>query len=260
MKTLNTQDTGSEPIKIIVAGEAGNGKTTLAATIEKGLGEKVIVISAEAGLLSIRGANIDYIELQRKWDDTKKVWLQVPKTERIAHLVEIYTWLMKPETMAKYKWVFIDSLTEINQNLLELVESLDDFAGPKNNIKKYGEIATRMRSLCKTFRDIPHYSVVFSALTKTVTDNDNKITMKIDVIGQFSDQLPALFDELLYLGVTEEIDPMTGKNSRKLLTAKTDKITFPKDRCGKLDRLEPADLSVIVNKIRGAITPQVSNV
>jgi hypothetical protein len=69
------------------------------------------------------------------------------------------------------------------------------------------------------------------------------------MIGSFADRLPALFDEVLYLGVTGEISE-DGKNKRALLTQANDKIEFPKDRSGKLEKFEPADLSIIVNKIR----------
>lgn len=246
MKVMSTKSAESARLKIVVAGEAGNGKTTLARTIQEGLGERVLVISAEAGLLSLKGADLDYIELQVN-DEGQPV----PKEKRIARLAEVYNWLMLPEQMAKYRWIFLDSLTEISQNMLEQLETIEEFSGPKNTIKKYGELATRMRSLAKSFRDMPHYSVVFSALVKEETDQDNQKKVKVSLIGSFADQLPALFDEVLYLGVTKEVGS-DGRNVRMLLTQKTDLYQFPKDRDGALDRMEPADLSVIVRKLRSA--------
>lgn len=249
MKVLSTSGTESDKIKIVVAGEAGNGKTTLARTIEEGLGEKVLIISAEAGLLSLKGSSIDYIEMQQKWDGEKNVWEQVQKQDRITRLAEVYHWLLQPAQQLKYQWVFIDSLTELSQNMLENLESQEEYQGAKNTIKKYGEFSSRMRSLCKSFRDMPHYNIVFSALVKNETNQDNQQKMKVSLIGSFADQLPALFDEIFYLGVTKEIDEQ-GRNIRKILTQKTDIIDFPKDRSGMLDRFEPADLAAIVRKIR----------
>ena len=247
MEVLKTSSTEETFIKIVVAGESGNGKTSLAKTIQDNLGERVLIISAEAGLLSLRGSNIDYIELQRR--DGK----EVPRHERAKHLGEIYKWLMLPEQVAKYKWIFIDSLTEVNQAILDAIESKEEFQGPKNTIKKYGELASNMMSLCKLFRDINNYNVIFSCLVKTETDNDGIGKMKVAIIGAFADRLPALFDLILYLGVSKEVGK-DGKNNRFLLTQKTDRIDFPKDRSGKLDRIEPADLAVIVNKIRNQQT------
>jgi hypothetical protein len=252
MKTMNTRVADLETIKMVVAGEAGNGKTTLAKTLQNGLNEKVLVISAEAGLLSLRGSDIDYVELQREWSDEKKEWIAVAPSARIGRLGQIFAWVKEPEQMKKYKWLFIDSLTEIQQNALEWLESLEEYSGPKNTIKKYGELSTQMMSLCKGFRDLAHYNVVFSALVKNDTDSDGLAKMKVSMVGAFADRLPALFDEILYLGVTAEKDEATGASVRKLLTQKTNKIDFPKDRSGKLSDVEPADLSVIVKKIRAS--------
>jgi hypothetical protein len=251
MRIQNTLDAEAPAIKIVVAGEAGNGKTTLARTIEQALGERVLLVSAEAGLLTLRGSSVDYIELQRRFDEDRKAWIEVPKQDRVARLVEVFKYVSLPETMARYKWLFIDSLTEINQNVLEFLESQPDFQGPANTIKKYGELSTRMRGLCKAFRDLPHYNVVFSALVKNETDSDNRTTMSIDMTGKFAHVLPSLFDEIFYLGVTPEQDA-GGRHVRMLLTQKTDKVSFPKDRSGRLARLEPADLGAVVRKIRSA--------
>jgi hypothetical protein len=244
MRVQNTSETESSGIKIVVAGEAGNGKTTLARTIQGTLGERVLLISAEAGLLSLKGSGVDYVDLQ-----TDEEGKPVPKEHRVARLAAVYAWLLKPEQTAKYKWVFIDSLTEVNQNLLEGLECNPEYNSPKDTIKKYGELAKRMRSLCKTFRDMPHYNVVFSALVKKVTDSDNLAKSAVDITGSFALQLPALFDEVFYLGVTEEVDE-NGRNKRVILTQKTDRIEFPKDRSGTLDRYEFADLGAVINKIR----------
>lgn len=244
MKVMNTRAVENSTIKIVVAGEAGNGKTTLARTLQEGLNEKVLVISAEAGLLSLKDAGIDFLELQT--DDEGK---EVPKEKRIERLGAIFQWVKQPEQTKKYKWLFIDSLTEIQANLMEHIESLEDFQGPKNTIKKYGELSQKTMSLCKLFRDLPMYNVCFSALVKTESDNDGLSKLKINMIGAFADRLPALFDEVLYLGVTDEKDD-SGKSIRKILTSKTSKIDFPKDRSGKLASIEDADLSGIVKKIR----------
>ncbi len=246
MKIQNTLDLGSDGIKIVVAGEAGNGKTTLARTLVEGLkNEKVCIISAEAGLLSLRGVDIDVIDIQR--DDAGE---PIPKEQRLTRLGEVYHWLTEKEQVAKYRWIFIDSLTELNQNMLERLEADPEYQGPKNTIKKFGELSTRMRSLSKNFRDLPHYNIVFTALVKEAKDNDGKTSIAIDMIGAFAAKLPALFDEIFYLGVLSEVDELTGRNKRGILTQKTDKLTFPKDRSGTLDKLEPADLAAIVKKIR----------
>ena len=58
IKIKNTADVSANGVKILVYGQAGAGKTTLAATMPK-----PIIISAEGGLLSIQGASLPYIEV-----------------------------------------------------------------------------------------------------------------------------------------------------------------------------------------------------
>lgn len=249
MKISSTNQVGIDSIKIVVAGEAGNGKTTLAAT----LSEPTLIISAEAGLLSLKNADIDTVDMQQ--DDAGNI---LPKEKRVQRLGEIYNWLLLPEQIKKYKWIFIDSLTEINQNVLEYLESKEEFQGPKNTIKKYGELSVQMRRVAKLFRDMPNYNIVFTALTKVETNNDGVQKLKIDVMGKFSDQLPALFDCIFYLGVSSEVGE-DGRNKRVLQTQKTDKIDFPKDRSGKLERFEEPNISLIVQKIRKSPTKTETN-
>lgn len=248
MKIQNTKDLGSDGIKIVVAGEAGNGKTTLAKTLVKGLrSERICIVSAEAGLLSLRGVDIDVIDLQK--DDEGNF---VPKERRIERLGKVHAWLTEKEQIARYSWIFVDSLTELNQNMLESLEADPAFQGQANTIKKYGELSTRMRGLTKAFRDLPHYNVVFTALVKDETDSDQRTSVAIDMIGSFAAKLPALFDEIFYLGVLKELDE-NGKNKRKLMTGKDEKYKFPKDRSGALDKFEEPDLAAVVKKIRGKV-------
>lgn len=245
MQISSTKSIASGPIKLVIAGEPGVGKTSLAASIQRTLGEKVLVISAEAGLLSLAstGEDVDYIELQHK--DGKPV----SKTDRIKHLYEVLLHLATPEMKAKYQWIFIDSITEIQQNMLDTLEANPEFAGPKNTMKKFGELANKMMSLCKSFRDISHYNVVFSCLIKTETDADNQSQVRLGLVGSLAEKLPALFDEIFYMTVTKDLDS-EGRNVRKILTGRTDKISFPKDRSGKLLKIESDNLGAIIKKIR----------
>ena len=69
LKTTSTL--ASNGAKLLVYGQAGAGKTTLAATLPN-----PIILSAEGGLLSIQDANLPYIEVTS-----------------MATLMEAYSWL-----------------------------------------------------------------------------------------------------------------------------------------------------------------------
>lgn len=235
MKIFSTENIGVNELKILVFGEPGAGKTSLAKTIK----EPTVIISAEAGLLPLRGEKIDVIDISR--DDNGNL---IPKEKRADKLAEAYQYLLTEAARKKYKWVFIDSLTEINQNLLEKLQQ--EFTDPKDTLKLYGELSKRMRSLVKSFRDLPGYNVVFTALSEVEKDENAQRYTTISLVGKFAAQLPAFFDEVFYLHVQKNED---GSQSRVLVTDKTDKLTV-KDRSGALEKFESPDLSIIANKIR----------
>lgn len=233
MKIFNTDQVGDSSLKILVYGESGAGKTTLAGTIK----EPTLIISAEAGLLSLKGKKIDVIDLSL--DDEGKV---IPQENRIVRLSEVYKYLLTDEAKKKYKWIFVDSLTEISQNLMAALYK--EFPERKDTLPMYGENSKRMRSIVKTFRDLPFYNVVITALSMVDKDENNQRYTGINIVGKLSDSLPAFFDEVFYLHVDKET------SERVLVTEKSDKLVC-KDRSGKLDKFEKPDLSQIASKILG---------
>lgn len=240
MKVTNTKSIGADALKILVYGESGTGKTTLASTIN----EPTLVISAEAGLLCLRGKSIDVIDISVN-DEGQPI----KKEERIDRLGEAYAYLLTDEARKKYKWIFIDSLSELSQNMVEKLQQ--EFPERKDSLVLYGENSKRMRSLVKSFRDLPYYNVVFTALSSIDKDENNMRYVGISIVGSFAEKIPALFDEVLYLHVERNAE--TGEISRQLVTQKSDKLVC-KDRSGSLNKTEPADLSVIANKIRAVAT------
>jgi len=232
MLISSTKGIGVDALKILVYGESGAGKTSLAKTI----GEPTLLISAEAGLLPLRGESIDVIDLTRADDGSV-----IPKEKRIAKLLDVYQFLQSDECKKKYKTIFIDSLSEINSNMLEQLQQ--EMPDAKETLKMYGELAKRMRSLIKAFRDLPHYSIVFTCLSEIDKDENNQRFVAPQLIGKLSGQIAAFLDEVYFIHVNKE----TGE--RVLLTNKTDNI-IAKDRSNSLNKNEPADLGAIYAKIR----------
>lgn len=230
MKIGNTSNEGKHLIKALIYGESGAGKTTLAGTIA----EPTLVISAESGLLTLKNKKIDVIDISQ--DDHGSI---IPKEKRIARLGEVYQYLLTDEARSKYKWIFIDSLTEISQNLIEQLNQ--EFPERKDSLVMYGENAKRMRSLVKSFRDLPYYNIVMVALSIIDKDENGLRYNAFDLVGGFSAKLPGFFDLVMYLGIDKD-----GK--RVLITEKSDRV-IAKDRSNSLAKLEAPDLSVIASKI-----------
>ncbi len=227
MKIQNTKDTENNYLKILVNGESGAGKTTLAKTL---LG-KTLVVSAEAGLLSLKGCDIDFIDLST----TDAGVAITDPVMRIARLSDIFKYL---QAGTKYQNVFLDSLTEIGELMVQSLYR--EFPDRKDSMVLWGENSKRMRSIVKSFRDLP-YNVTMVTLSKLDKDQSNKRFMGFSIAGALAEQLPQYFDEVFYLHVNEE-------GVRGLVTRKTD-VYVCKDRSGRLDILEPADLGAIAIKI-----------
>lgn len=235
MKIHNTKTMSDDRLKILVYGAPGVGKTTLAKTIS----EPCLIISAEAGLLSLAGSEIDAIDLST--DDEGKL---ISKEKRIGRLGEVYQYLNTEEAQNKYKWVFVDSLTEIGQNIVEALQI--EYPSRSDTMKLWGDYAVKMKALIKSFRDLPHYNVVMTALEKMEKDENGVRFAGISVQGSIGDNLPAYFDECFYMCVIKN----ESEEKRVLLTSSSDRYKA-KDRSGKLDRSEQPNLAAIAAKIKG---------
>lgn len=237
MRIQSTKSYGYDSIKMLIYGSPAIGKTSLAGTT----GEPTCVISAEAGLLSLSGHDIDFIDMGHDDDG-----LMLPPSKRFDRLKDAFKYLMTEEAQKKYKWVFLDSLTEMGQLLHEKL--LAKYPDRKDALILWGEMNTEMRSMIKAFRDIRGYNVVFTALAQPEKDENGRRSQGVMLQGKISDQLPAYFDEVFYYTM---IDDEVKGQTRVLFTDSTDKFVA-KDRSGKLDPIEKPDLKNIAEKIRKA--------
>jgi phage nucleotide-binding protein len=227
MKVMNTKDSPAQKVKALIAAPSGAGKTTLAKTLTG----KTILISAEAGLLCLKGADIDYVDISTndKGDVLKT------SAERIGRLVEVFNWL---HAGTEYKNVFVDGLTEISELLVD--ELNRQFPDRKDTFPMWGEYAKRMRGVIKNFRDLP-YNVFITVVTEVDKDENNKRFMGFQVAGSISKKLPQYFDEVFYIHVDAD-------KKRSIITLGSDTI-IAKDRSNKLLPVEECDLAMIMAKI-----------
>ena len=231
MKIQSTKDIKQFNIKAIIFGQSSSGKTTLAASLKK-----VLVISAEGGLLSIANRDIDYIDITKNEEGE----LCGPE-ERMTNLFNVYKMLQEDEYKNKYENIYIDSLSEIGSQLVAKLQL--EYPEAKDGLVMWGKYNKDITQLIKAFRDLPYYNVFFTALSTIDEDENKKRFVGIQLNGSISSRLPQYFDEVFYLGIGED-------EKRFILTSATEKI-LAKDRSGKLEKFEEAHLGNIINKIQG---------
>ena len=205
--------------KFLVYGGAGAGKTSLIRTLDG----KVLICSAEAGLLSIAGFKCDVAEITSV-EDMRDVHRLLSSNKH------------------PYDWVVLDSLSEIAEQILA-----GEKARTKDPRQAYGAVIDQTVALCRAFRDLK-CGVYFTAKEERVKDEGTgRMIHQISMPGaRLSGQLPYLFDEVFRLVTVKEKD--TGELQRWLQT-QPEPTADAKDRSGKLDAYEAADLGAIVRKI-----------
>lgn len=217
MKITNTKEMTTQFLKVLVHGPAGSGKTRLCGTT----GGKTIIISAEAGLLSLRGQDIDVIEVKT-----------------MEQLREAYEFLASDTT---YQWVCLDSISEIAEVVLS-----EEKAGTKDPRKAYGEMNDIMTKLIRSFRDLPK-NVYMSAKQNKVKDEvTGGMFFGASAPGQsIANALAYFFDEVFALHTWKDAEG----NIQRAMQTQRDNQYDAKDRSGALDFVEPHDLGAIYDKI-----------
>lgn len=210
----------TEGVKLLVYGQAGAGKTSLIPSMPN-----PVVLSAEGGLLSIREADVPYIEITS-----------------LESLYEAYEWVSGPEGQ-QFDSVCLDSISEVAEVVLahELKTNKDGRAA-------YGELNSKMASLIRAFRDLPGKHVLMTAKLEKSQDEMGRILYSPSMPGKsLTQQLPYFFDFCFPLRVERDAD---GNTQRALMTD-SDGLWLAKSRSHYLEQWEAPDLGAIIRKIGG---------
>ena len=244
MGLKNTNNMKNEKINMIVYGNPGAGKTTLLSTI----GEPVLILDFEQGLESLKGKDIDYFDMTQDLDDS-----DVRDVDRYALLLRVLGKIKSGEfeekiLKKKIKWIAIDSLTELTENILKGEKRKEEQRAKEAREKEsgfntWGGYNEKVIDLIKGLRDMSGYNIIVTALaTKHKDEKTGVESITASIQGGVRDRIPAIYGQVLYLHKTED-------EQRTILT-KDYKSFVCKDRSGTLTKTEPANLKTIINKIR----------
>jgi phage nucleotide-binding protein len=217
-----TKEATAQAVKLLVYGQAGAGKTSLIPTLPT-----PVILSAEGGLLSISDTNLPFIEITSMID-----------------LREAYVWLTTSDEAKEFQSVALDSISEIAEVCLNTEKKVN-----KDPRAAYGAMQEQMADIIRAFRDLPGKHVYMSAKLEKTQDEMGRVLYAPSMPGNKTGQsLPYFFDEVLALRVEKDAEG----NTRRALMCDSDGLWLAKDRSGKLEIWEDADLGEIIKKIGGA--------
>jgi len=216
-----TKEATAQAVKLLVYGQAGAGKTSLIPTLPT-----PVILSAEGGLLSIADTNLPFIEITS-----------------MAELQEAYKWLTSSAEAKEFQSVALDSISEIAEVVLNAEKKIN-----KDPRAAYGAMQEQMADVIRAFRDLPGKHVYMSAKLEKTQDEMGRVLYAPSMPGNKTGQsLPYFFDEVLALRVEKDAEG----NTRRALMTDGDGLWLAKDRSGKLEVWEDADLGDIIKKIGG---------
>ena len=214
-------DVAASQVRLLVYGQAGAGKTSLIPSLPD-----PVILSAEGGLLSIAGSNLPFVEINS-----------------VETLREAYQWLTESSEAAQFQSVALDSISEIAEVVLA-----NEKATAKDPRQAYGALQDVMGGIIRAFRDLPGRHVYFTAKLEKSQDEMGRILYSPSMPGaKLGQQLPYFFDLVLPLRVEKDADG----NTVRSLQCQSDGLWTAKDRSGRLDPWEPADLGHVIRKIQG---------
>lgn len=221
---------------LLVSGDPGAGKTTLVTTLPYSSEDKVLVVSADLGHLSL--AHKSYQLVKGPFDEHTRA-------ELIAYI--------EAEAKAKrLEWVVIDGLDEIGKTILEAEMAAEMKEAKPDSWAAFRRLGSRARAFIRRIQQIPVNSLF---ITHQYVDKDNPIKFWPDFPGvSLYSEIPALFDSVFALYFRQKTENGKVINERILQTRRDEGgntlyQTKVRDPFRKVAAFEPPHLGEILKKM-----------
>lgn len=197
--------------------------------------EKVLVLSAESGLLCVR----DLVASSR---------ISGFEVDNFDSFQEALRYCQSPAFRQEgYQWVFIDSLTEISARCAEHMQ--EKYRNEKNGFKLWGDYSQSMTDIIKAFRDLSGVNVVFTCLISIDKDEIGRRFPAPDISGSaLKSRLTSYFDEVFVMDKSLVRLP-DGSEQETIVFNTRYPIGLAKDRSGKLKPEEYPNILLVKNSI-----------
>lgn len=222
------------PTKVLLYAHHGYGKTYQCRFYQKRFG-KGLIISGESGLKSVEDVDIDYVPFL-SWDGKHDPEKGVFSYRGICKMIASSEF-----REAGYKWIAIDSLTELAERLVEHLE--EEHKHNSNGFQLWADYSRMMIGTLKWIRDLDMH-VYVTCLAAEEQDANGVTQYWPFVKGQkVSKQIPALFDHVLCgVRTTEKNEQGLPKVTRYVVTDEASgwhgKVRDPRNRLKPYEKVD----------------------
>ena len=253
-------------VKAAILGKPGIGKTWLLNTTAAAT---TLFIDLEAGDLAVQGWPGSSIR-PRTWEECRDIALFLAgpnpalrddQPYAAAQYDRVIREYGDPRSMDHYQTLFIDSITVAGRLCFQWCrgqpEAFSERTGKPDIRGAYGLHGREMIAWLTHLQHARARNVVFVGILDEKLDDFNRKVFSLQIDGsKTSLELPGIVDEVLTLA---EIKDQSGAPYRALVCQTINPWGYPaKDRSGRLDLLEPPNLTLLFAKITGAPLPTAS--
>lgn len=229
MKVYSTTDPSQRPpINMIVYGDGGVGKTTLATTAPKPL---LLDLEGGAKYFGLRGISIDVVTID-SWSEINEVIKMVKEK--------------------KYETLVIDPIGELMALIKRYMESLKDTKLTQRDGQPtqagWGYMKQQMRQFLRQVRDIGAHSLIIAHVDDM--QDEGKVIKFPLIETKIGKEMVNMFDMCGYMMVAG-----AGESAKRVIVVDPESDKYKaKDRSGQLGKIIEPDFTKIVNACQGTET------
>lgn len=251
---------------IALFGPSGAGKTSQLMTLSP---EETLCVDLEAGLKSVQGWPGESISI-RTFADAVDIACLIGGVDPAApadgffseahhrYLTETYPDL--GIRIAGKRIIFVDSITDLTRQAMAWAktrpEAFSDKTGKPDTRGAFGLLAREVIALLKHLQHAPGKTVILVGVLERVVDEFSREHWQPQMEGgKAGRELPGIVDQVISMSLFEpegdgwRHEPAKGQ-VRRLVCRAGNPFGLPaKDRSGRLDITEPADLGALLAKI-----------
>jgi hypothetical protein len=249
-----------------IFGPTGAGKTSLLKTLPSA---ETLCLDFEAGMKSVQDWKGESISI-RAFTDAIDIACLIGGVNPAAdpngfyseghyqHLSQTYPELV--QMINDKRIIFVDSITDLTRQAMAWAktqpQAFSEKTGKPDIRGAYGLLASEVIGLLKHLQHAPGKTVIFVGILEKIVDEFNRTNWQPQMEGgKAARELPGIVDQVLTLSLfaPEEDgwrhDPEKAQD-RRLVCQSGNPFGLPaKDRSGRLDITEPADLGALLSKI-----------